>query len=254
MRATGRRLGNPAAEQAEGPPTNPVEMGLPDIACAVYRASRRPYRVLFEKKWGAQAFAIEWPGDVERVCDQPGPPPATDPMPVHLTELDRGRAAATFDQMAQSIAGYEASAEVTPFTSKFDAVLAGKAKFTPQEQAGYALFRGKAQCNNCHRDGGPGEDPLFTDFTASNIGTPANLMLPYYAEQRPDARGYAANPPGSGYVDPGVGGFLTERNLLSKPSAVDARWRPLAAENIGRFRVPTLRNVDKRPSQEFVKA
>ena len=32
MRATGRRLGNPAAEQAQGPPTNPVEMGLPDIA------------------------------------------------------------------------------------------------------------------------------------------------------------------------------------------------------------------------------
>src|SRR6266850_5135162 len=40
MRATGRRLGNPAAEQAEGPPTNPVEMSLPDIACAVYRASQ----------------------------------------------------------------------------------------------------------------------------------------------------------------------------------------------------------------------
>ena len=99
-----------------------------------------------------------------------------------------------------------------------------------------------------------GEDPLFTDFTASNIGTPANLMLPYYAEQRPDAQGYAANPTGSGYVDPGVGGFLTERNLLSQPSAVDARWRPLAAVKIGRFRAPTLRNVDKRPNQEFVKA
>jgi hypothetical protein len=42
MRATGRRLGNPAAEQAEGPPTNPVEMGLPDLACAVYRVSQRP--------------------------------------------------------------------------------------------------------------------------------------------------------------------------------------------------------------------
>ncbi|MFZ0571858.1 MAG: hypothetical protein WAM63_15430, partial [Rhodomicrobium sp.] len=27
MRATGRRLGNAAAEQAQGPPTNPVEMG-----------------------------------------------------------------------------------------------------------------------------------------------------------------------------------------------------------------------------------
>jgi cytochrome c peroxidase len=116
--------------------TNPVEMGLPDIACAVYRASQRPYRALFERKWGAQAFAIAWPSDVEQVCNQPGPPLTNDPMPVHLTELDRGRAAATFDQMAQSIAGYEASAEVTPLTSKFDAVLAGKAQFTAQEQAG----------------------------------------------------------------------------------------------------------------------
>src|SRR5215813_10363927 len=107
MRATGRRLGNPAAEQAQGPPTNPVEMGLPDIACAVYRASKRPYRALFEAVWGRQAFAIEWPADVEQVCNQPGPPPAHDPTPVHLTELDRGRAAATFDQMAHSIAGYE---------------------------------------------------------------------------------------------------------------------------------------------------
>ncbi len=52
MRATGRRLGNPAAEQAQGPPTNPVEMGLPDIACAVYRASQRPYRAMFESVCG----------------------------------------------------------------------------------------------------------------------------------------------------------------------------------------------------------
>src|SRR5216683_2370354 len=147
MRATGRRLGNPAAEQAQGPPTNPVEMGLPDIAC---------------------------PGDVERVCAKPGPPPAGEPMPVHLGPLERGRAGTTFDQMAQSIAGYEASAEVTAFTAKFDAVLAGKAQFTTKEQAGYDLFRGKAQCNASHRDGGPGEDEMFTDFSASNIGTPAN--------------------------------------------------------------------------------
>ena len=172
MRATGRRLGNPAAEQAEGPPTNPVEMGLPDIACAVFRASQRPYRGLFESVWGKQAFVIAWPGDVESVCARPGPASATDPLPVHLSEPDRGRANSTFDQMAQSIAGFEASAEVTSFTSKFDAVLGGKAKLTAQEQAGYDLFRGKAQCNACHRDGGPGEDPLFTDFTAANIGVP----------------------------------------------------------------------------------
>jgi hypothetical protein len=94
-----------------------------------------------------------------------------------------------------------------PCTSKFDAVLAGKAQFTPQEQAGYDLFRGKAQCNACHRDGGPGEDPLFTDFTASNIGTPANPRLPFYSEDHPDARGYVANSAGSSFVDGGVGAF-----------------------------------------------
>src|SRR6202140_3180661 len=81
MRATGRRLGNPAAEQAQGPPTNPVEMGLPDIACAVYRASQRPYRAMFENVWGAQAFAIVWPEDVEAVCNRPGPPTSGDPLP-----------------------------------------------------------------------------------------------------------------------------------------------------------------------------
>src|SRR6266851_4667181 len=254
MRATGRRLGNPAAEQAEGPPTNPVEMGLPDIACAVYRASERPYRAMFERVWGAQAFAIAWPEDVEQVCDRPGPPTADEPLPVHLGPIDRGRAGTTFDQMAQSIAGYEASAELTSFTSKFDAMRANKAQFTAQEQAGYDLFRGKAQCNACHRDGGPGEDPLFTDFTASNIGTPANPRLPYYREDRPDALGYIANPAGASFVDGGVGNFLTNGHLLSQPSAVDQRWLKLAPDNQARFQVPTLRNVDKRPNPGFVKA
>src|SRR5271167_3123039 len=155
MRATGRRLGNPAAEQAEGPPINPVEMGLPDIACVVYRASQRPYRALFERVWGQQAFALAWPSDVDQVCARPGPPPASAPMPVQLSLLDRGRASVTFDQMSQSIVGYEASAEVTQFTSKFDAILAGKAQFTTQEQQGNEIFRGKGRCNECHRDGGP---------------------------------------------------------------------------------------------------
>jgi cytochrome c peroxidase len=254
MRATGRRLGNPAAEQAQGPPTNPVEMGLPDIACAVYRASQRPYRALFERVWGPQAFAINWPDQTEAICNQPGPSPTDDPAPVHLDPLDRGRAAATFDQMAQSIAGYEASHEVTAFSSKYDAVQAGKVKFTAEEQAGYDLFRGKANCNACHRDGGPGEDPLFTDFTASNIGTPANPGLPYYAEGVPDPRGYVANRSGAAFVDLGVGGFLANGHPLSQPSVVDARWQGLAPRTRGRFKVPTLRNVDKRPYPGFVKA
>jgi cytochrome c peroxidase len=254
MRATGRRLGNPAAEQAQGPPTNPVEMGLSDSACAVFRASRRPYRDLFESVWGKQAFAIVWPMDVENVCATPGPPSATDPLPVHLSETDRGRANSTFDQMAQSIAGFEASAEVTAFSSKFDAVLAGTAKLTAKERAGYDLFRSKAQCNACHRDGGPGEEPLFTDFTAANIGTPANPRLPFYQEAVPDAQGYVSNPQGRSFVDVGVSGFLESGFLLSRPSGVDGQWLKLASGNVARMQTPTLRNVDKRPYPTFVKS
>jgi cytochrome c peroxidase len=48
MRATGRRLGNPAAEQAQGPPTNPVEMGLPDIAA---RSIARSGPIALLKAW-----------------------------------------------------------------------------------------------------------------------------------------------------------------------------------------------------------
>jgi cytochrome c peroxidase len=55
-------------------------------------------------------------------------------------------------------------------------------------------------------------------------------------------------------VDIGVADFLGEGPLLSRPSPVDARWKPLEPQNRGRVRVPTLRNVDKRPSPDFVKA
>ena len=129
MRATGIRLNNPAAEQAQAPPINPVEMGLPDFACMVYRVSQRPYRSLFETVWGEQVFAIAWPADIEQVCDRPGPPSQSDAFPVHIDEIKRSIARATFDSIALSIAAYEASSEVSPFSSKFDAVIGKSATF-----------------------------------------------------------------------------------------------------------------------------
>jgi len=49
MRATGLRLNSPLAEQAQGPPVDPNEMGLIDPACLVYRVVGRPYRRLAEQ-------------------------------------------------------------------------------------------------------------------------------------------------------------------------------------------------------------
>jgi len=138
---------------------------------------------------------------------------------------------------------------VNPFSSKYDYVQAGKAQFTPEEKAGYELFRSKtAHCNECHRDGGPGEEPLFTDFTASNLGLPPNSAMPFYRENKPDQFGYTPNPLGLAYIDPGVGGFLSSRR---NP---DGFWTPHASSFAGRYKTPSLRNVDKRPRPDFIKS
>jgi cytochrome c peroxidase len=45
-----------------------------------------------------------------------------------------------------------------------------------------------------------------------------------------------------------VGGFLVN------PQNPDSQWTPLAKSFAGKFKTPTLRNVDKRPRPDFVKA
>ena len=109
MRASGCRLQNPSAEQAQGPPTNPVEMGLPDSACVAYRLSQAVYRSLFEEVWGEDTFHIQWPADAEKVCSTPGPAAANDPLPLHLSVAERARADRVYDDFALAISAYEFS-------------------------------------------------------------------------------------------------------------------------------------------------
>ena len=261
MRATGTRLGNPAAEQAEGPPVNPLEMGNIDTACVVWKASLSGYASLIESIWGAQSFAINWPPDVATVCAKPGPPPTNDPLPVHLSTVDRGQSNSTYDHIAMSMASYESSSDVSAFSSKFDAYLAGNATLTASEQNGYTLFNGKARCNQCHLSGtavgttatqvAADVAPLFTDFTANNIGLPKNLALPFYCENKPDQFGYTANPMGFAYVDLGVGGFLNGTGAAPNPNTL--QWKQLAPQFNGMFQTHTVRNADKRPRADFVK-
>ncbi len=275
MRATGLQLGNPAAEQAEGPPVNPVEMGNPDTACVVYALSQSGYRALFEQVWGAQSFAITWPADVQQVCATPGPPPANDPFPVHLSAVDRGTSTSTFQHLVLSMAAYEASPDVSPYSSKFDYQLAHPTEqvFSPDEAAGYQLFRGKGLCNTCHLDGtqntaggktprppsqkgniftqNGNSNPLFTEFQPHNLGLPNNYALPYYCENTPDQYGYIANPLGQSYVDYGFGAFLAGNAAAPNPNQ---SWAQYAPQFMGTFQTPTLRNVDKRPRPDFVKA
>jgi cytochrome c peroxidase len=216
------------------------------------------YRSLVELLWGTQSFAINWPSDVASVCAMSGPPPANDPFPVHLSAQDRGTSNSTYDHITLSVASYESSPDVSAFSSKFDAWLAGNTQLTATELNGYDLFNGKAHCNQCHTDGNAVNStglaaadlsPYFTDFTSANIGTPKNLALPYYCESTPDQFGYTPNPQGFAYVDLGVGAMLSGPN---NPNPL--QWKSLAPLFNGKFQVPTLRNVDKRPRANFVKA
>lgn len=134
-----------------------------------------------------------------------------------------------YDRVGLAIAAYEGSSEVNQFSSKFDYYQKGKVKLTKEEKLGLQLFNSRGKCVLCHIN--KGKMPLFTDFTFDNLGVPINPVNPVY-EWDP------------GFIDYGLGGFL-----LTRPD-----YASMASVNMGKQKVPTLRNVDKRPSVDFTKA
>ena len=202
-RATGEKLGNPAADQAMGPFVNPVEQNLDEKAVLEQIATSK-YAWLWGVVWG-EPISYDTDDNISK----------------------------NYNRTALSIAAYEDSSEVNQFSSKYDANLTGKVKLTEEEAWGLELFNGKANCSACHpSEPGPnGEPPLFTDFTFDNLGVPRNPDNPVYDTE------------GKDWVDPGLGGFLKSRD----------EWEGKAAENMGKHKVPTLRNVAKRPGQSFPK-
>lgn len=218
-RATGEKLGNPAADQAQGPFLNPAEQGLRDSACVVYKVSTSTYYDTYKLVWGT--IDIDWTKyDMVGMC-------AFEGSMLELSPEDRMKSDNAYDNVALSIASYEASPEVNQFTSKYDLFLKGKAKMTKQEIKGFSLFQGKGKCNKCHISSG--KLPLFTDYTYDNLGIPKNPENPATI---------------NGFIDLGLGDFLRTR----------PEWSQYAAINDGKHKVPTLRNVDLRPNSGFVKA
>lgn len=219
-RATGGMLGNPAADQAMGPFLNPVEQNNPSKEAVLEQIASSKYAGLWEVVWGEPiSYATS-------------------------EEIDTN-----YNRTALAIAAYENSSEVNQFSSKYDAYLEDEANLTDEELWGLELFNGKANCSNCHpSESGPYSDhPLFTDFTYDNLGIPKNPDNPFYDMDTVYLDdGSAINPDGEDWVDQGLGGFLNT-------SAVPA-WEALAAENMGKHKVPTLRNVALQPGEYFPKA
>ena len=244
-RATGLITGSPTADQAMEPPTNPLEMALPDHACAILRISRTQYSDFFRSTWGYDTLAISWPDGVDATCSKPNEG-SSNQQPVRLSAADRQRAEASYIDMAKSIAAFEAGSFVSPFTSKFDAYLVGKAQLNNLEMIGLQLFNGKALCSSCHLSAGP--QPKFTDYSSQNIGIPKNVNNPYFYENANNGQGLVANPQGPAYVDNGLGA------VLAGPDNHNPDWKALASNFIGTFQVATVRNVARLPRPHFVRA
>lgn len=173
--------------QAKDPFLNPVEMNNTDAAEVVSKVQTADYADEFLEVFGDNAF---------------------------------DDTTTAYDMIASAIAAFEASTEMNPFSSKFDAVMASEDSFTASEQRGFDLFTGtRAKCANCHIVNPAGGGPaLFTDFKYFNIGTPINPDNPVYLVD-------------SGFVDEG---------LAANPEIDPAD----PASERGKFRTPTLRNIE----------
>ena len=177
--------------QAIGPLFHPLEMGIPDAESLLTRLRALGYAADFERVYGAGAVAT-------------------------------GEAA--LQSVTRALAAYQRTAELSPYTSKYDYYLRGQAELTAQELRGLRLFdaEDKGNCAACHPstrqdDGSP---PLFTDFTYDNLGVPRNTASGFLRQAA------AHNPAGADYRDIGL-------------AATTGR-----AEDEGKFRVSTLRNIE----------
>lgn len=205
--ATGEHLGTPARDQALLPFRNPLEMNNPSIEFVLSDIESSNYASLWTTVWGA-------------------------PIDYHnAAEADQ-----LFHKVALSIAAYEASPEVNSFTSKFDYYLQGLTELNPEEAWGLVLFNTTGKCNLCHPS--DGDQPLFTNFSYHNIGAPRNPNNPYYNMDTEYIGGEPINPEGDAWIDPGLGGMLQNHP--------NPAWQAMAAQNWGKFKVPTLRNVGKK--------
>ncbi|WP_231850376.1 cytochrome-c peroxidase [Komagataeibacter medellinensis] len=129
-----------------------------------------------------------------------------------------------FTLIAEALATYQQEERLFyPYTSKYDAVLAGRAKLTARESLGLRLFEqpDKGNCASCHVSA-PGDDgtpPQFTDYGLIALGVPRNMQITLNHDPN--------------YFDMGLCG----------PDRTDLTNHP---EYCGLFRTPSLRNVATR--------
>ena len=175
-------------DQAIGPLLSAVEMNNSSKKMIVDKVSNAPYQQQFKQIYGDKIF----------------------------NNIDQA-----YNAVSSALVAYQRSKELNPFSSKYDAYLAGKIKLSKQEKRGLDLFEDKGKCSDCHPSAKSnlGAAPLFTDFTYDNVGIAKNNKNPFYSQNK------KFNQKGQAHIDLGL--YETTRRQADK----------------GKFKVPTLRNI-----------
>ena len=136
------------AEQAGGPPVNPVEMGMPDKKSTVERLKANSiYYKAITDIYGESIWA-----DTDRI----------------------------YAIMEKAIAEFEKHELFAQFSSKYDRALKNEAELTALEAEGKALFfdKKRTNCSNCHQSSDANSvKETFTNYRYYNIGVPSNQAL-----------------------------------------------------------------------------
>ena len=137
-------------DQAGQPFFTADEMNVESPPALVARGSRADYADRFREEWGPGIF---------------------------------DDTAAAMEAIKTSIAAFERTERFAPFSSKYDHVVTGRARFTDDEQRGLDLFLDpeKGNCAACHvADPASSNlaDSLFTDFTYDNLAVPPTARIP----------------------------------------------------------------------------
>jgi cytochrome c peroxidase len=186
-------------EQAKQPLFNAVEMNNSEIPALIAKVAKAAYADAFRTEWGQTIF---------------------------------NNAEAALDAVAASIAAFERTRVFQPFTSKFDYVMRGQAKFSEREQRGLDLFTipQKGNCAHCHSVDAASRSPqnsLFTDFSFRALGLPRSTRIPKNSDPAFVDLGLCERVPVAGARLP----MTTARPPVTDPATC------------GLFKTPTLRNV-----------
>jgi cytochrome c peroxidase len=186
-------------EQAKQPLFNAVEMNNTDVSAFIAKVAKAAYADAFRKEWGESILT---------------------------------NAEAALDAVAASIAAFERTPVFQPFTSKFDYVMRGQARFTEQERRGLHAFTSpqKGNCAHCHTVEAAArgtQKSLFTDFSFRALGLPRSARIPKNADPAFFDLGLCERVPVAGVKLPAS---------PAKPAVTDPA-------SCGLFKTPTLRNI-----------